>query len=114
MRFSYSIYLYQLSALQIDELIAVHPGVNVSGARDMHHGSGKVAHGLVRGNHIIWTQNKVAKRTYPETKHSKIKDKTMCQAMIDQSGEFCQNSVVFAAPPPGTSYNQRPCPPMAN
>lgn len=24
--------LYQLSALQIDELIAVHPGVSVSGA----------------------------------------------------------------------------------
>lgn len=39
--------LYQLSALQIDESIEVHPGVNVSGSRDMHHGSGKVAHGLV-------------------------------------------------------------------
>ena len=45
--------LYQLSALQIDESITVHPGVDVSGARDMHHGSGKVAHGLMRGNHII-------------------------------------------------------------
>lgn len=48
-----SSYLYQLTALQIDELMAVNPGVNVSGARDMHHGSGKVAHVLMRGNHII-------------------------------------------------------------
>lgn len=50
MRFNYR---YQLSALQIDELITTHPGVNVSRSRDMHHGPGKVAHRLVRGNHII-------------------------------------------------------------
>lgn len=79
-----------------------------------HHGPRKVADRLVRGNHIIWTQNKVTKGTYPQTRHSEIKDKTVCQAMIDQRWVFCQNSAVFAAPPPGTSFNQRPCPPMAN
>lgn len=50
MRFSH---LCQPGALQIDELIAEHPGVSVSGATDMHHGSGKVPHVPVRGNHII-------------------------------------------------------------
>lgn len=56
---------YRLSALQIDESTTAHPAVSVSGSMDMHRGLGKVAHWLVRGNHIIRAQNKVTKKTYP-------------------------------------------------
>ena len=89
-----------LTALQIDESVTTHPGVNVSGSRDMHHGSRKVAQGPVRENHIIWSQIKVTERTCPQSKHSEIKDKTVCQEMIDQPGVFLSKFSRLCSPTP--------------